>query len=72
MLINNALQRVFIKKEGNEETPLTDPDHNWPPKRVLTFYAVTFPVLTTALIQGPDVRDDKIYFLFVSIIGTKG
>lgn len=30
------------------------------------------PILTTAKIEGPEIRNDAIQYKFVSIIGTKG
>jgi PRTRC genetic system protein C len=72
MLIANTLERVFVMSEGAKEITLADPDRNWKPESVLNFYAATYPILTTARIQGPEIRDDKIYYSFESTIGTKG
>jgi PRTRC genetic system protein C len=59
-------------KEAKQETPLADPETTWPPKRVLNFYATLYPILTTAIIVGPLIKDDKQYFEFQGNIGTKG
>ena len=72
MLISTELPRVFTLKEGKETITLPDPDSSWLPKRVLNFYAPTYPILTTATVTGPTLKDDKVLFEFQTHIGTKG
>ena len=72
MLLINALPRLFLFKEKEQEIPLSDPSINLSPEAVLNFYAQTYPVLTTAKIEGPEIKDDEVQYKFVSTIGTKG
>jgi len=72
MLQVNSLDRVFLFKDKGNEIRLTDPSVGFSPEAVLNFYAQTYPVLTTAKIEGPEIIDDEVQFKFVSTIGTKG
>lgn len=78
MLVANELSRVFILKDDNGDIRLTDPSEGLDPQAalspqaVMNFYAQTYPILTTAKIQGPEIRDDEIQYEFVSTLGTKG
>jgi PRTRC genetic system protein C len=72
MLVTNNLQRVFILPDNEQEIRLADPSAAFSPEAVLNFYAQTYPILTTAKIEGPEIRDDEIQYRFVSTIGTKG
>ena len=72
MLIVNTLPRVFLFKEKEQEIPLSDPSFSLSPEAVLNFYAQTYPVLTTAKIEGPEIKNDEVQYKFVSTIGTKG
>ncbi|MBB3971271.1 PRTRC genetic system protein C [Mucilaginibacter phyllosphaerae] len=51
---------------------MTDPNNNFSPEAVLNFYSGTYPILTTAKINGPEIKRDEIQYSFVSTIGTKG
>ena len=72
MLLQTTLPRIFLHKENNNEIRLTDPGNDFSPEAVLNFYSGTYPVLTTARIDGPDVRGDEVVYKFISTIGTKG
>jgi PRTRC genetic system protein C len=74
MLIKNELPRVFLyDAEGNKQPiKLSDPDSKLSAEAVLNFYAQTYPLLTTAKIEGPEFKDDWLQYEFVSTIGTKG
>lgn len=72
MLVATALERKFIMKQGSQLIPLPDPDRKWSPDRVLQFYTTTHPILTTATIRGPEIKEDKQCFIFESTIGVKG
>jgi PRTRC genetic system protein C len=72
MLQTEILPRVFIHKEAGQEVRLTDPDRNFSPESVCNFYSGTYPILTTAKINGPEIKKDAIEYQFVSTIGTKG
>ena len=72
MLTATVLPRVFVFKNGNEETTLADPHEKWTPESVLNYYAGTYPQLTTAKVGTYEIENDKIVYRFESTIGTKG
>lgn len=72
MLISNTLPRVFIFSDKGQDIRLTDPDPNLSPEAVLNFYANTYPVLTTAKISGPEIKEDCVTYQLESVMGTKG
>lgn len=72
MLVANELERVFLFKDNGHEIKLNDPSPKLSPEAVLNFYSQTYPVLTTARIEGPEIREDSVQYRFVSTIGTKG
>lgn len=72
MLEISLLPRVFLFKHEGKELKLTDPEPSMSKEEVLNFYSPTYPVLTTAKIEGPYIDEDEQRFKFVSTIGTKG
>lgn len=72
MLLKNNLPRIFLLDRDGTLVQLDDPNPGLPPESVLNFYCATYPVLTTAKIEGPEIKDDKVVFKFVTTIGTKG
>jgi PRTRC genetic system protein C len=72
MLQATQLQRVFIITEKEGDVPLTDPDPQWSVQSVLNFYANTYPMLATAKVSGPQIRNDQMQYRFETIMGTKG
>jgi PRTRC genetic system protein C len=72
MLVTTHLQRVFLLKDKGQEIRLTDPEPRWSVEAVLNFYAGTYPILTTAKISAPAIRDDAVEYRFESVMGTKG
>ena len=72
MLIATKLERVFILKDNNQEIKLTDPEPKWSVEAVMNFYANTYPILTTAKVSAPQIKDDTIEYRFESVMGTKG
>jgi PRTRC genetic system protein C len=72
MLVTSRLQRVFLFKDKEQEIRLADPSGSYSPEMALNFYAQTYPILTTAKIEGPEIVDDEITYRFISTIGTKG
>lgn len=51
---------------------LPDPDPKMTPEAVRTFFAATYPDITTAAITGPEAVGDNLRYSFVRAIGTKG
>jgi PRTRC genetic system protein C len=72
MLVATTLERVFTFRDKEQEIKLADPSSSFSPEAVLNFYAQTYPILTTATIEGPIINDDALRYKFVSQIGTKG
>jgi len=72
-MIATAMERVFyFTSADGEEIRLADPNGRFTKEEVLNFYSATYPILTTATIQGPELKDDEMQFRFVSTLGTKG
>ena len=67
-----SLERVFMFKNGNVEITLQDPNPAMQPSEAMNFYSHTYPELTTATVHGPEIKDDRIVYRFVTTIGTKG
>jgi PRTRC genetic system protein C len=38
----------------------------------MNFYANNYPILTTAKVSAPLIKDDTIQYQFESVMGTKG
>ena len=72
MLVTNNLKRAFYFDDNGQNIRLSDPGHKLSPEAVLNFYSNTYPLLTTAKIEGPEIKDDEVQYQFVSTIGTKG
>lgn len=72
MLTATHLQRVFLMDEKGQQLQLPDPEQSFSPEAVLNFYANTYPILTTATIQGPIIENDMVQYKFISQMGTKG
>ena len=72
MLLATQLERVFILKENGQDIRLTDPEPKWSVEAVMNFYANTYPILTTAKVSAPQIKNDTIQYQFESVMGTKG
>lgn len=67
-----ALPRTFTFDNNGQSIKLSDIDPKLSPEAVINFYAQTYPILTTAKIEGPEIADDEIKYKFVPTMGTKG
>lgn len=72
MLLATQLERVFILKDNGQEVRLTDPEPKWSVEAVMNFYANNYPILTTAKVSAPQIKDDAVEYCFDSVMGTKG
>ena len=72
MLLATQLERIFILKENGQEIRLTDPEPKWSVETVMNFYSNTYPILTTAKISEPKIKNDSVQYRFESVMGTKG
>ncbi len=55
-----------------QQVRLDDPAETMTAQAVLNFYSNTYPLLTTAKIEGPEIKEDEVQYQFVTTIGTKG
>jgi PRTRC genetic system protein C len=72
MLVATQLERVFLLKENGQEIRLTDPEPKWSVESVMNFYANSYPILTTAKVSAPQIKNDEVQYRFESVMGTKG
>lgn len=72
MLSTNYLPRVFLFSQGGTELKLKDPENRYTPEQVKHFYSGSYPILTNAQIEGPNIKDDEMQYRFVTTLGTKG
>ena len=72
MLTATIMPRVFCFRSNGQDTRLDDPDSNWTPDAVLNYYIQAHPILATATVQKPIIKDDAITIEFTPTIGTKG
>ncbi|ASV79744.1 PRTRC system protein C [Elizabethkingia anophelis] len=72
MLLATVLPRVFVLKDKGQDIPLTDPEPRWSVEAVMNFYANMYPILTTAKVSAPLIKDDAVEYRFESVMGTKG
>jgi PRTRC genetic system protein C len=72
MLLATQLERVFILKDKGQDIRLTDPEPRWSVEAVMNFYANMYPILTTAKVSAPQIKDDAVEYKFESVMGTKG
>lgn len=72
MLIVNQLPRIFLFNNNGTSIELSDPSLDMLPESVLNFYSQTYPELTTAKMEGPEIKNDRVEFTFQTNLGTKG
>jgi PRTRC genetic system protein C len=72
MLTTTLLPRIFLFKDNNQEIRLSDPSEKLSPEAVLNFYSGTYPLLTTAKVSGPEIKNDELQYSFETTMGTKG
>ncbi len=72
MLLSTVLERIFIFSDKGQEIKLTDPEPKWSVDLVMNYYANIYPILTTAKVSAPQIKDDTVQYRFESIMGTKG
>ena len=73
MFTVTTMERVFhFEQKGETTIILNDPDVSLSPEDVMDLYAMTYPMLPTAQLDGPFIEDDQSVFKFRSTLGTKG
>lgn len=51
---------------------LPDPGAHHTPEQVRDMYSAAYPEITTAAIEGPEKKGDKLVYTFKRAVGTKG
>ena len=51
---------------------LPDPGPGLTPEQVKDVYAATYPDLTSAQVEGPELKGNKMVYSFRRAVGTKG
>jgi PRTRC genetic system protein C len=64
-----ALEREFRYNGGLR---LPDPNPKLAVEEVINLYSHTYPEITTAAIEGPEVIGNKLVYRLTRAIGTKG
>ena len=72
MLLATTLERIFLFENKGQKLTLADPDRSFSPQAVLNFYANTYPILVTAKVSAPEIKNDSVQYRFESVMGTKG
>ncbi len=72
MLIAEILKRVFIFEQNGSKIRLEDPRKQFSPEEVKHFYSGSYPILTNANIEGPEIKRDEVQYRFITTLGTKG
>ncbi len=72
MLQVTGIERKFIIKRGNEAIELSDPNTDWTPERVKSFFEDNYSELTNATIDNKGIIDDVLVYEFGSNPKVKG
>jgi PRTRC genetic system protein C len=64
-----SLEREF-RYDGGLRLP--DPNPRLTVQEAINLYATTYPEITTAAIEGPEVVGNKLVYRLTRAIGTKG
>ena len=72
MLDVTKLTRIFKFKKDGKQVELKDPNREFTPEEVLSFYSGQHSELTTATIDGPKIEGDNAVYEFKTTVGTKG
>jgi PRTRC genetic system protein C len=67
-IIVQKLQRSF----AYNGIALPDPGSELSPEQVRDVYSATYPEITTASIEGPEQKGDRLLYTFRRAVGTKG
>jgi PRTRC genetic system protein C len=67
-MTHTPLPRAFFYNKIELEDP--GPEHD--PVDVRNLYSATYPEITSAAIEGPEVKDGKRAYTFRRAVGTKG
>ena len=67
-----GMKRVFIIRKNGAGIQLSDPNPDFTPEEVMSYYSNMYPELTTSTVHGPVFKDDTVHYEFKTVIGSKG
>lgn len=67
-----SLKRVFKFKKDGKDVILNDPNQDFTPDEVMSFYSSSHSELTTSTISGPKIEGEEAVYEFKTTVGTKG
>jgi len=71
-LIVANIERKFVFEKDREEIDLPEINKDMSPQEVMDYYSLTYPELTSALVDGPHVKGDHVQYRFITKLGEKG
>ena len=67
-----GMERVFSMRRNGTGIQLPDPNPDFTPDEVMSYYSNLYPELTTSTVHGPVFKDDTVQYEFRTVIGRKG
>lgn len=64
--------KKLVREFSYNGMTLVDPGPQFTPDQVREMYTAQYPELTTAVVDGPEHKDDVVRFTFVRAAGAKG
>lgn len=68
----SGMPRRFEIVVGGKTTIVDDPNPSLAPESVRDMLAVSYPEITSASVQGPEMKKDYILYKLTSVVGVKG
>jgi PRTRC genetic system protein C len=73
LMVKNVVREFKVKRNNaKDDVVLPDPNTNMEPIDVMKFYSGQYPELTSASVNGPNMKNGKAIYLFETVIGDKG
>lgn len=73
LMVKNVVREFKVKRNNaKDDVVLPDPNSNMTPTDVMKFYSGQYPELTSASVNGPNMKNGKAIYLFETVIGEKG
>lgn len=68
-----AMKIETVVREFNYNgVKLVDPLPTSDPEKIKAFYSALYPEITSATVEGPESRGNKLIYTFKRSVGTKG
>lgn len=62
----------IIREFNYNGVKLVDPLPTSDPDKIKSFYSALYPEITSAVVEGPEYRGNKMVYTFKRSVGTKG